>query len=191
MQLLSIPPPSAFNIMRKKSELDQPTSYQTSLDRGHEEIATFPEAQRSEQAQSKTSSMKQASKQAIELMNQRERASRQIRVAPCTLRASISSSIGHGAVARFTTLFFPPLNLMQCPTNEGWQISWITSRSSPPRLWEDCTLCWKTLKLTHRVQGHSLLRSLACLLRKASFARALRCAHLFALSITRSLRSSW
>ena len=55
-----------------------------------------------------------------------------------------------------------------------------------------------TMKSTRRVLGHSLLRSLVRshrslirLLRTARFARALRCAHSFARSLTHSLRSSW
>ena len=56
-----------------------------------------------------------------------------------------------------------------------------------------------TMKLTHRVLGHSLLRS--CSLARShrtlihshslSFARALRCAYLFARSPTHSHLSSW
>ena len=63
----------------------------------------------------------------------------------------------------------------------------------PPR-----TMGRMTLKSTRRVLGHSLLRSLVRshrslirLLRTARFARALRCAHSFACSLTRSLQSSW
>jgi len=55
-----------------------------------------------------------------------------------------------------------------------------------------------TMKSTRRVLGHSLLRSLVRshrslirLLRTARFARALRCAHSFARSLTHSLQSSW
>ena len=55
-----------------------------------------------------------------------------------------------------------------------------------------------TMKSTRRVLGHSLLRSLVRshrslirLLRTARFARALRCAHSLARSLTHSLRSSW
>ena len=61
-----------------------------------------------------------------------------------------------------------------------------------------CTLGRMKMKSTRRVLGHLLLRSfveshhsLIRLLRTARFARALRCAHSFAHSLTRSLRSSW
>ena len=54
------------------------------------------------------------------------------------------------------------------------------------------------MKLTRIVLGHSLLCSIVCshrslirLLRTARFARALRCAHSFARSLTRSIRRSW
>ena len=54
------------------------------------------------------------------------------------------------------------------------------------------------MKSTRWVLGHSLVRSLVCshhslirLLRTARFARALRCAHSFARSLTHSLPSSW
>ena len=54
------------------------------------------------------------------------------------------------------------------------------------------------MKSTRGVLGHLLLRSLVRthrslirLLRTARFARALRCAHSLARSLTRSLRSSW
>ena len=63
---------------------------------------------------------------------------------------------------------------------------------------DQCTVGSMTMKSTRRVRGHSLLRSLVRshrslirLLRTARFARALRCAHSFARSLTRSLRSSW
>ena len=56
----------------------------------------------------------------------------------------------------------------------------------------------KEYKINARVLVHSLLlslvrsdRSLIRLLRTARFARALRCTHSFARSLTRSLRSSW
>merc|ERR1711951_261612 len=64
--------------------------------------------------------------------------------------------------------------------------------------WGHCTVGPMTMKSTRRVLGHSLLRSLVRshrslirLLRTARFARALRCAHLFARSLTHSLQSSW
>ena len=59
------------------------------------------------------------------------------------------------------------------------------------------TLGRMTMNSTRGALGHSLRslvrshRSLIRLLRTARFARALRCAHSFARSLTRSLRSSW
>ena len=57
---------------------------------------------------------------------------------------------------------------------------------------------FRSMQSTRRVLAHSLLHSLARshrslirLLRTACFARALCCAHSFARSLTRSLRSSW
>ena len=70
--------------------------------------------------------------------------------------------------------------------------------TSRHRLYSRSTTGRMTMKSTRRVLGHSILRSLILshrslirLLRTARFARALRCAHSFARSLTRLLRSSW
>ena len=54
-----------------------------------------------------------------------------------------------------------------------------------------CTVDWKYMKSTCRVLGHLLQSPLICLLCTAPFVRALRCAHLFAPSLTHSLWSPW
>ena len=78
---------------------------------------------------------------------------------------------------------------------------WWPSIYSSDAFWgsgKQSTVGRMTMKSTRRVLGHSLLRSLVRLhrslirlLRTARFARALRCAHSLARSLTRSLRSSW
>ena len=88
-----------------------------------------------------------------------------------------------GASNSWILIFFP------------WARKWGSERAKE---WVQRTLGWMTMKSTRKVLGHSLLRSLIRshrslirLLRTARFARALRCTHSFARSLTRSLRSSW
>ena len=83
-------------------------------------------------------------------------------------------------------LFDHTVNETQIPTQDSFDFK------------DHNTVVFNYMKSTRRVLGHSLLRSLVRshrslirLLRTARFARALRCAHSFARSLTRSLRSSW
>ena len=76
----------------------------------------------------------------------------------------------------------PKDRLLPSSESRGSQFRLLSRRRTVGRM---------TMKSTHRILGHSLLCSLVRLLRTACYARAVRCAHSFARSLTHSLRSSW